>query len=100
MTTTIVWPRMYCGVPKKRAACSARRPKASVPNVPWCSMCSGRADTPAQARRGDGQLGALQELRREGVAVTRAEAGPQPGAVAADDGVERAAVGLVEAAPA
>jgi hypothetical protein len=27
--TTIVWPTMYCGVPQKRAACSAPRPKAS-----------------------------------------------------------------------
>src|SRR6185437_6874219 len=31
--TMMVWPRMYCGVPKKRAAASARRPKASSPKA-------------------------------------------------------------------
>jgi hypothetical protein len=33
--TRIVWPRMYCGVPKKRAIRSAFRPNASVPKAPW-----------------------------------------------------------------
>ena len=32
--TRMVWPKMYCGVPKKRAAASARRPNASSPNAP------------------------------------------------------------------
>src|SRR6266511_6224146 len=36
-TTTSDWPAMYCGVPKNRAARSARRPNASAPNAPWCS---------------------------------------------------------------
>src|SRR5581483_1702785 len=31
--TTSVWPAMYFGVPKKRAAASARRPKASSPKA-------------------------------------------------------------------
>jgi hypothetical protein len=31
--TSAVWPRMYLGVPKKRAATSARRPKASSPKA-------------------------------------------------------------------
>jgi hypothetical protein len=31
--TSTVWPAMYCGVPKNRAAFSARRPKASSPNA-------------------------------------------------------------------
>jgi hypothetical protein len=31
--TAIVWPAMYFGVPKNRAAASARRPKASSPKV-------------------------------------------------------------------
>ena len=31
--TTIVCPTMYCGVPKNRAALSARRPNASSPKV-------------------------------------------------------------------
>jgi hypothetical protein len=44
--TTTVWPTMYCGVPKNRAACSTQRPKASRPNVPWCSWLG------ATARRG------------------------------------------------
>ncbi len=30
--TTIVWPMMYLGVPKKRAVFSAKRPKVSSPN--------------------------------------------------------------------
>ena len=33
MMTMSVWPRMYCGVPKKRAAASARRPNASSPKA-------------------------------------------------------------------
>src|ERR671932_2699720 len=39
MTSTLC-PTMYCGVPKKRAAFSAPRPKASWPKAPWC--CSTR----------------------------------------------------------
>src|SRR5207237_1244405 len=31
--TSAVWPTMYFGVPKKRAAASARRPKASSPKA-------------------------------------------------------------------
>jgi hypothetical protein len=31
--TTIVCPMMYCGVPKKRAVLSARRPNVSSPNA-------------------------------------------------------------------
>src|SRR5438132_7922645 len=38
---------MYCGVPKNRAALSARRPKASRPKAPWCSA-------PFPTRRGYG----------------------------------------------
>src|SRR5438034_1348842 len=34
MTTMIDWPMMYCGVPKKRAMRSAKRPKGSSPNAP------------------------------------------------------------------
>jgi hypothetical protein len=37
-TTTIVCPTMYCGVPKKRAAASAPRPKASSPKAPCCVL--------------------------------------------------------------
>ena len=33
MMTMKVWPRMYWGVPKKRAAASARRPNASSPKA-------------------------------------------------------------------
>jgi len=38
-TTTIDWPMMYFGVPKKRAARSAPRPNASLPKAPrrWSS---------------------------------------------------------------
>src|SRR4030095_5030479 len=62
--TTIVWPTMYCGVPKKRAACSAPRPKASCPNVPWCSRCAGRCDTrPRLGLRADGSAFVEQGLR-------------------------------------
>ena len=32
--TTIVWPTMYCGVPKNRATRSAARPNVSWPNAP------------------------------------------------------------------
>src|SRR5436309_10628280 len=46
--TTSVCPMMYWGVPKKRAACSAPRPKTSGPKVPWCSS---RAATQVEARR-------------------------------------------------
>src|SRR5689334_15241744 len=31
--TSTVWTAMYCGVPKKRAAASARRPNASSPKA-------------------------------------------------------------------
>ena len=33
--TTSVWPAMYCGVPKKRAAFSAYWPNASSPKALW-----------------------------------------------------------------
>jgi hypothetical protein len=36
MTTTIVCPMMYCGVPKNRAVFSDRRPNASSPNGLMC----------------------------------------------------------------
>src|SRR3954465_6159540 len=50
--TTIVWPTMYCGVPKKRAARSAPRPKASPPKAPWCSgVATDRQRTPEPGRR-------------------------------------------------
>src|SRR5437879_5100159 len=58
--TTSDWPTMYCGVPKNRAALSARRPKASRPKAPWCS-------SPIATRRGYGagrtlaQVGAVAE---------------------------------------
>ncbi len=32
--TTMVWPTMYCGVPKKRAVFSANRPNVSSPKAP------------------------------------------------------------------
>src|SRR5205814_8959687 len=38
--TTIVWPTMYWGVPKNRAARSAARPNVSCPKAPCCS-CTG-----------------------------------------------------------
>src|SRR5207245_10466147 len=44
MTTATVCPAMYCGVPKKRAAASALRPKASSPKalVSWGTCASSR----------------------------------------------------------
>src|SRR4051812_45375201 len=63
MITMIVWPMMYCGVPKNRAACSAARPKASGPKVPWCS--SRRSATRPEARPAAGQAGSGSGGREE-----------------------------------
>ena len=40
--TTIDWPMMYCGVPKKRAMRSAIRPNVSAPKALRCS-CTATA---------------------------------------------------------
>ena len=43
MITTTVCPRMYCGVPKKRAILSAIAPNLSAPKAPcrsaWAAAC-------------------------------------------------------------
>ena len=42
--TTIDWPMMYCGVPKKRAMRSAIRPNVSTPKAPRCSCTATAAE--------------------------------------------------------
>src|SRR5262245_37166711 len=57
---------MYCGVPKNRAARSAPRPNASVPNAPWrwASEC-GLSLTEPQ-RRAVAGCGSLERGMRRG----------------------------------
>jgi hypothetical protein len=43
MTTTMLWPTMYCGVPKNRAAASAARPKRSRPKGLWRSSTTAQS---------------------------------------------------------